>query len=124
MSLDGTLYHKAESVAQKSELENKKNENHDLPSAIVKVNPPEPEPKKSAKLKFKHFFSPIRKKSVVAQPAPSAPQQADVFVSNAIANNLNVNKQKSMQQDIIKPEKMEVKSSSPVPTFQVRFFGF
>lgn len=119
LTLDGKQIVKKENTNQKTEIENQKNENQDTPSNVVKQqeSPQSETPKKSTKLKFKHFFSPIRKK-VPPQPVPSAPQQADVYV-NAIANNLTVNQQQKpieiLQNEIELPT-----TSSPGSTFQVR----
>lgn len=45
--------------------------------------------------RLKHFFSPIRKKSVTAPTPPTIPptntSQPDVFISNMLPNNLYVN---------------------------------
>lgn len=82
--------------------------------------PPTDPPKKESRLK--HFFSPIRKKSVVP-PVPPVLSQPDVFVSNILPNNLYVNPalraQSSLPDSSVKVESTAVETASPTSSFQV-----
>lgn len=67
--------------------------------------------------RLKHFFSPIRKKSVVAQ-SPSVISQPDVFISNILPSNMYVNPAFHLPETIVKPEAVG-ETSSPTSSFQV-----
>lgn len=117
---------------QSSEKDNKANESQVTHPANDKSQPPppQPEPKKPTRLKFKHFFSPIKKKAASAPQPPTTPQ-ADVYVNNAIANNLFVKSEKSdlVQSSVSTPpppppplrmQQSQLETSAPpVTSFQV-----
>lgn len=117
---------------QSSEKDNKANESQVTHPANDKSQPPPPvpEPKKPTRLKFKHFFSPIKKKAASAPQPPTTPQ-ADVYVNNAIANNLFVKSEKSdsVQSSVSAPppltpplrmQQSQLETSAPpVTSFQV-----
>src|SRR5690349_17759509 len=60
-----------------------------LPEVVQIPAASDPTVKKVSRLK--HFFSPIRKKSVTAPIPPPIISQPDVFISNMLPNNLYVN---------------------------------
>lgn len=75
--------------------------------------------------RLKHFFSPIRKKSVTAPTPPTPPiiSQPDVFISNMLPNNLYVNPSmlppNVVNQSQAKPANA-AEVTSPTSSFQVR----
>lgn len=76
--------------------------------------------------RLKHFFSPIRKKSVTAPTPPPIISQPDVFISNMLPNNLYVNPSMLPSNDINQTQYPSPKPgnvaevTSPTSSFQVR----
>lgn len=83
----------------------------------VSLTTTEPITKKESRLK--HFFSPIRKKPIIA-PNPPTMSQPDVFVSNILPSNMYVNPL-HLQNYQNKPDSaLDIDASiSPTSSFQV-----
>jgi hypothetical protein len=73
--------------------------------------------------RLKHFFSPIRKKSIIAQAQVSQEiSQPDVFISNILPCNMSVNpnmQSEKMVQEISSMQENVNEASSPTSSFQV-----
>lgn len=98
-------------------------------SAIKDVTKPptvskEPVKKES---RLKHFFSPIRKKTVtppLPPPLPpTVPSQPDIFISNILPSNMYVNPMHLQSNNLQKSSRMDsesaMESMSPTSSFQV-----
>lgn len=74
--------------------------------------------------RLKHFFSPIRKKPIIAQ-APPIMSQPDVFISNILPSNMYVNPafhlQNNPSESSSKVDNV-VETASPTSSFQVNHY--